>query len=96
VTEENSDRLWKKRNLFKILNKTFSKFYSLSEHLTVDEIILFKGGVNFRQYIPKKHKSIGIRIYKPFDKVGYKCDMTEYSVLDGLRKFHIEIPFSTS
>ena len=49
MMEENSDRLRKMQNLFEILNKTFSKFYSLSEDLTVDEVIvLFNGRVIFR------------------------------------------------
>jgi len=36
MRDENSDRLWKMRNLFQILNEKFSKFYSPSEHLAVD------------------------------------------------------------
>jgi hypothetical protein len=32
---------------------TYSKFYSPSEHLAVDEVIvLFRGRVIFKQYIP--------------------------------------------
>ena len=55
MTDENSDRLWKMRNLFEILNKTLSKFYSSSEHLAVDDVtVLFKRRVIFRQYMPKK------------------------------------------
>ena len=65
MTDANSDRLWKMRNLFDILKEKFSKFYSPSEHLAVDEVIAkFKEHVIFRQYIPKKHKSFGIKIYK--------------------------------
>ena len=57
MREGNSDRLWKMRNLFEILNKTFWNFYRPSEYLAVDEfIVLFKGRVIVRQYIPKKHK----------------------------------------
>jgi len=79
TTDENSDRLWKMRNLFEILNKKFSKFYSPSEHLAVDEVIVkYKGGVIFRQYIPKKHKRFGIKIYKLCDETGYTYDMTVY------------------
>jgi len=29
--------------MFEIQNRTFLKFYSPSEHLAVDEIVLFKG-----------------------------------------------------
>ena len=44
----NFGRLWKMRNLFDVLNEKFSKFYSPSEHLAVDEVIVkFKGHVIF-------------------------------------------------
>ena len=79
LTDENSDGLWKMRNLFDILNENFSKYYSPSEHLAVDEVIVkFKGHVIFRQYIPKKHKRLGIKIYKRCDETGYTYDMTIY------------------
>jgi hypothetical protein len=40
-------------NLFEILNRTFLKFFSPSENLEVDEVIvLFQGRVVFTQYIP--------------------------------------------
>jgi len=82
MTEENSDRLRKMRNQFKILNKMFSKFYSPSEHLAVEEVIvLFKGRVIFRQYIQKKHKRFGNKIYKPCDETVYTYDMTVYCLL---------------
>ena len=52
MADENSDRLWKIRNLFEILKDKFSKFYNPSEHLAVDEIIVkYQGRVIFRQYI---------------------------------------------
>ena len=54
MTDENFDRLWKIRDLFEILNDTFSKFYYPSENLAIDEVIVpFKGRVIFKQYIPK-------------------------------------------
>ena len=72
MTEENSDRLCKIRNFFDILNNKFSKFHSPSEHLAVDEVIvLFKGRVVFRQCILKKHKGVGIKIYKTSDETVY-------------------------
>jgi hypothetical protein len=39
MTDENSDQLWKMRNLFEILNEKFSKFCSPSEYLAVDKVI---------------------------------------------------------
>ena len=51
MRDKNSDRLWKVRNVFDILNQKFSKFYSPSEHLAIDEVIVkFKGRVIFRQF----------------------------------------------
>ena len=79
MKDENYDRLWKIRNLFYILNDKFSKFYNPSEHPAVDEVIVkFKGRVIFRQYIAKKHKRVGIKIYKLCDETGYTYNMTVY------------------
>jgi hypothetical protein len=59
-----------------MLNDTYAKFYRPSEHLAVDEVImLFKGRVIFKQYIPKKHKCFDIKIYKLCDMTGYTYDM---------------------
>jgi hypothetical protein len=53
--------------------------YSVTEHLAVDEVIvLYKGRVVFRQYIPKKHKRFGIRIYKLCDSVSHTYDTSVY------------------
>jgi hypothetical protein len=57
------------RTLFNQLSEACAKFYIQSEHLDVDEIMLFKGRVIFKQYLHKKHKHLGVNIYK-------LCDMT--------------------
>jgi hypothetical protein len=73
------DRLWKIRTVFNTLNQAYPKFYNPSEHLAVDEVIVkFQGGVIFRQYIPKKRKHFGIKIYKLCDKSGYTYDIKVY------------------
>jgi len=41
-------------------------------------IVLYKGRVAFQQYIPKKHKRFGIKIYKLCDTLGYIYDMSVY------------------
>ncbi len=77
--DENYDRLWKIREVFEMLRQSFEKYYYPSEHLSVDEVIvLFKGRVIFKQYIPKKHKRFGIKIYKLCDRKGYTYDMSVY------------------
>jgi hypothetical protein len=70
--DKNDDRLWKLRSLSDIPNDSYARFYNPSEHLAVDEVVaLFKGRVIFGQYIPKKHKRFGIKIYKLYDSTGY-------------------------
>ncbi|KFM67179.1 PiggyBac transposable element-derived protein 4, partial [Stegodyphus mimosarum] len=75
----NYDRLWKIRNVFDHLKTTYKQVYSPAEELAIDEIIVkFKGRVIFRQYIPKKRKQWGIKLYKIADKEGYTYDMEVY------------------
>jgi hypothetical protein len=62
-----------------VLNVAYSKFYNPSEHLSIDEVVvLFKGKVAFKQYIPKKYKCYGIKIYNLCDRTGYTYDMEVY------------------
>jgi len=78
-TDENFDRPWKIRDLSEYLNATFSKFYNPSENLAIDEVIVsFKGRVIFKQYIPKKRKCFGIKIFKLCNSTGYTYDMKVY------------------
>jgi len=73
------DRLWKMRKIFDTLNNKFCELYNPTEHLAVDEVIvLYKGRIVFRQYITKKHKRFGIKIYKLCDSLGYTYDMSVY------------------
>ena len=49
----------------------FFTFYNHSESLAVDEmIVLFEDRVIFRQYISKKYKCFGIKMYKLCDSTG--------------------------
>jgi len=77
--DDPDDRLWKIRKIFDTMNNKFCELYNPTEHLAVDEVImLYKGRVVFRQYIPKKHKRFGIKIYKLCDSLGYTYDMSVY------------------
>ena len=73
------DRLWKLRTVCDKLNEAYAKFYNPLEHLAVDKVIVkFQGRVIFKQYIPKKRKRFGIKIYKLCDESGYMYDMRVY------------------
>jgi hypothetical protein len=51
--------------MFDKLNEAYEKYYRPAEHLAVYEItVLFTGRIIFAQYIPKKHKQSGIKIYR--------------------------------
>jgi len=69
----------------------------------VDEVIVkFKGRVIFRQYIPKKRKCFGIKIYKLCDESGYTYDMRVYlgrdshSTTDDMTATHASVRHLTS
>jgi hypothetical protein len=71
------DRLWKIRKISDALNNKFYELHNPTEHLAVDEMIVFyKERVVFRQYIPKKYRRFCIKIYKLCDSLGYTYDMS--------------------
>jgi ribosomal protein L37AE/L43A len=73
------DGFWKIRKVFDTLNNKFCEMYGPTEHLAVDEVIVFyKGRVICRQYVPKKHKRFGFKIYKLCDSLGYTYDVSVY------------------
>jgi hypothetical protein len=67
------------RRVFDYLNARFAEVYNPTEQLAIDEIIVkFKSKVVFRQFIPKKRKQFGIKLYKLCDSLGYTYDMNVY------------------
>ncbi|GBO17667.1 PiggyBac transposable element-derived protein 4 [Araneus ventricosus] len=73
------DRLWKIRKNFECFNRAFKEEYDPTENLSLYEVIIkFKGRVIFKQYIPKKRKQWGIKMYKIADATGYTYDMRVY------------------
>ena len=65
--------------VFDTLDDNYAKFYNPSENLAVGELIVnYRVRVIFRQYIPKKRKRFGIKIYKQCDETGYTCAMRVY------------------
>jgi len=66
-------------NIFsQCLPTEFHLHYFPLKHFLDEVIVLYKGRVIFRQYIPKKHKRFGIKIYKLCDSLGYTYDMSVY------------------
>lgn len=78
-TDKNFGRMWKMRNVFEIVDRTFSKFYNPTEHLAVDEVIvLFKERVVFKHCMSKKRECSSMKVYKLCDSNGYTYDMKVY------------------
>jgi hypothetical protein len=81
------------KGVISVWNSKQDTFYSPSKHLAVDQvIILFRRRVIFRQYIPKKHKRFGIKMYELCDETGYTYDMIIYSFLDGSKEISYRGP----
>ncbi|GBM40470.1 PiggyBac transposable element-derived protein 4 [Araneus ventricosus] len=81
------DRLWKIRKIFECFNRAFKEVYDPTENLSLDEVIIkFKGRVLFQQYIPKKRKQWGIKMYKISDATGYTYNMRVYLGKDKLKE----------
>ena len=59
-----SDRLWKIRPAFDFLVDRFSSIFMPGKNLSMDEsLLLSKGRLFFKQYIPKKRNRFGIKLF---------------------------------
>ncbi|KAL8603589.1 hypothetical protein ACOMHN_022541 [Nucella lapillus] len=69
--DPNRDRLYKIRPLVKRLQE-FQSVYTLDKYIAIDEsLLLWKGQLVFKQYIPLKRARFGIRIIKSLLNKGY-------------------------
>lgn len=72
-------KLWKLRKVFNSFNKAYAKFCNSSSHFVVGKVIVkYDGMIIFGQYIPRKRKHFGIKIYKLCDISGYIYDIRMY------------------
>ena len=61
-----NDKLRKVRPLLDLLLTRFQEVYTPSQTISIDEeLIAWKGRLNFRQYIPSKRARFGIKIFCP-------------------------------
>ena len=66
------DRLFKIRPLISYFNEAFQEFYSPSRRISIDEqLLLHKGNLHFKQYIPNKRARFGIKFFSLCDETGY-------------------------
>eukprot|EP00111_Clytia_hemisphaerica_P013537 TCONS_00039801-protein len=66
------DRLFKIRPLLNYLNTKFQELYYPSRDVSIDEqLLLHKGNLHFKQYIPNKRARFGIKLFSLCDESGY-------------------------
>ena len=63
-TQQSSDRLQKISSISSRLQKSFkNSFYPFQNLCTDESLLLFKGRLSFKQYIPAKRSRFGIKTY---------------------------------
>ena len=66
------DRLYKIRPVIEYLVSKFKTVYALEQHVAIDEeLLLWKGRVGFKQYIPSKRARFGIKMFSLCELSGY-------------------------
>ena len=66
------DRLYKVRPVVDYLVKKFKPVYVPNKHICVDEeLLLWKGRLSFKQYIPMKRSRFGIKMFSLCEDTGY-------------------------
>ncbi|XP_017889204.1 piggyBac transposable element-derived protein 4-like, partial [Ceratina calcarata] len=80
ITSTN-DKLYKIRNVIDMLRKNFSKSFYPYQKLCIDEsLLLYKGRLSFKQYIPSKRSRFGIKSFILCDcRTGYIQDLIVYA-----------------
>ena len=82
------------RPLIDDLSEKFMKFYTPSQNIALDEsLLLFKGRLLFRQYLPAKRSRFGIKIYSISDQNGYVYHFRVYTgATDKLHDVEAQLP----
>ena len=80
----NNDRIWKVREVYEKLMSRYQKYFYPFKRLVIDEsLVLFKGRLNFKQYIPSKVHRFGIKVFVLCDcETGYTLNMIVYTGTD--------------
>lgn len=79
-----NDRLWKVRPVMSMLIPKFRQYFIPYQKDVIDEsLVLFKGRMKFKQYIPSKRHRFGIKVFVLCDcQSGMILDMIVYSGSD--------------
>ncbi|XP_053323867.1 piggyBac transposable element-derived protein 4-like [Spea bombifrons] len=78
------DRLYKLRPIINYFSSKFPEIYTPDQNVAIDEsLVLFKGRLNFKQYIPSKRSRYGVKLYKLCESgTGYTVSFRIYEGKD--------------
>jgi len=77
---DKEDRLYKVRPICEYLVHRFQAIYTPEKEISIDEqLMLHKGHLNFKQYVPNKRAKFGIKIFSPCDNSGYLWNSEVYA-----------------
>ncbi|XP_069176049.1 piggyBac transposable element-derived protein 4-like [Procambarus clarkii] len=84
ANEDRHDRLWKVRKVFSDLRGKFRDYLVPGQNVVIDEsLVLFKGRLAFKQYIPSKRNRFGLKFFVLCDcETGIVLDTIFYSGTD--------------
>lgn len=86
IDPENADRFVKIRPFLNALQGTFSASLDPEEYQSVDEMMIpFKGRLSIKQYIPKKPKPWGVKVWVRAGSSGYMYSFEPYQGPSGGR-----------
>ena len=91
---DNYDRLFKIQPLIKSLSATFESVYTPDTNLSLDEeLVLWKGRLVFRQYIPMKRARFGMKLFCLCENTGYTYRFRVYTGKDNpMQAIYCDIP----
>lgn len=82
--QADGDRLFKIRRIVDMLRLSFKNTFSPFQNICIDEsLMLFKGRLAFKQYIPSKRHRFGVKLFVLCDvETGYVVDFIVYTGAD--------------
>ena len=72
ANDPNRGKLYKVRGVVEFLIDQFKNVYKLTQHISTDEeLLLWKGTLAFKQYIPNKRSRFGVKLLSLCEDSGY-------------------------
>ena len=91
-SDQSADPLWRIRPVLQSLTNELKSYFKPFQNVVIDEsLMLFKGRLAFKQYIPSKRHRFGLKMYVLCDcETGFVMDLCIHcgSDIDGITNHH--------